>query len=207
MGRQIKRGLTNNSSSLSSMDLSTSCLLSSLLLLYMSINPFMQADNRRFLQECSSSEFSSTLDMASATLQLQKDFFFLCCNMLFVCVKDVFLPKCKVTDSLKRIHSCISITTPYRTSWVLKQGNRTCLPLDIFCFLKSSRKLVNKASQPFAFWRWQQLWKNLQFHSGLMWHFCVLQYTAELLPQSLPQDRCDSRDHCWVRAGNTGSTI
>lgn len=72
---QIKRSLTNNSSSLSSMDLSASGLLSSLLLLYMTTNPFKQADNRRLLQECSSSEFSSILDMASATVQLQEDIY------------------------------------------------------------------------------------------------------------------------------------
>lgn len=95
MGRQIKRGLTNNSSSLSSMDLSTSCLLSSLLLLYMSINPFMQADNRRFLQECSSSEFSSTLDMASATLQLQKDIFFYVVTWFLYVIKMSFCPSVK----------------------------------------------------------------------------------------------------------------
>lgn len=67
--------LTSNSSSLSSSGLSTSCLLSSLQLLYMTTNPFTQADKRLLLQECSSSEFSSTLEMASATVQLQKYIF------------------------------------------------------------------------------------------------------------------------------------
>lgn len=132
---QLKRSLTNNSSSLSSMGLSIFCLLSSLLLLYMTINPFMQADNRHLLQECSSSEFSSTLDMASATVQLQKDIYFLSLWHAFCIFLEIYIllkMYCNCCQSVKwqilwganaiTVHkylpSCISITTLYGTeSW------------------------------------------------------------------------------------------
>lgn len=119
-------------------------------------------------------------------------------------VKDDLLPKCKVTDSLRRwccycSHSYHSVS---QDKLALREAHTHCPPLFIPCSLQSSRKLVHQAVQPFAFWRWQQLWKNLQFHSGLMRCFCVLNPSAELLPQGFPQDRCDSRDNCWESRGH-----